>query len=255
MSLEWLQPEGGTVGAMSGRSEIKAAPAAGVLVTTRHSVVPGTHREIWFERGYGYNPVSWKGWAVVLLSLAPMLVFGVSLDALKMLIGPGPWREALVASVVATFAWLWWIARRHSVPETPRTIAVAPATLADIPGVIEAMSRSTASPLFAAFVFNTADRPGPKDAVNLQLSVVNARVGFDWILLARRNIQDQERFRRFAQDAGYRPVMRKENGVRFLRVDGGDPGRLLLDVVTRMYGCPQDQSLEMIFEGFDWDGG
>ena len=101
-------------------------------------------------------------------------------------------------------------------------------------------------------MFNTPDRPGPDNALNLQVSVEQGRAGFDWVLLAPRNIEDRERFMRFATDAGYQVEAREMNRVTYLRVEGGDLAALLSGVVVKLYGVSESMQLDMIAEGFAW---
>ena len=104
----------------------------------------------------------------------------------------------------------------------------------------------------AALIFNTPDRPSSDDAVNLNLSVENGRVGFDWVLLAPRNLEDQERFLAFARAHGVEPVASSLNGVSYLRVETRDLAKFVADIVTQMYQRPTSERLGIVYEGFDW---
>ena len=147
----------------------------------------------------------------------------------------------LVAAVVLAIALL-------------RTRVVKPVrvTAAEFPRILAAVSASTRTPTFAAFVFTTPDQQNPKDAVNLQFSLENGRAGFDWVLLAPRNIKDKDSFVEYLRLRGYSYSERKMNGVAYLRIEGGDLAQLCSDVVTRLYARPRDEPMDMIVEGFEW---
>ena len=133
-----------------------------------------------------------------------------------------------------------------------RTVKPVRVTIADIPRILAAVSASNRTPTFAAFLFTTPDQPDSKDAVNLQFSLENGRVGFDWVLLAPRNIKDKESFIEYVRRRGYSLSERKMNNVAYLRIEDGDLAQLCSDVVTRLYARPRDEPFEMIVEGFEW---
>ena len=126
-------------------------------------------------------------------------------------------------------------------------------TVADIPHVLRKVSTATRTPAVASFVFATAGRPSPKDAVNLQFSVENGRPGFNWVLLAPRNIEDETSFIAFIQRRGYTFSQRSRNGVDYLRIEDGDLALLCADVVTKFYFRPRSEAMDLVIEGFDWD--
>ena len=101
-------------------------------------------------------------------------------------------------------------------------------------------------------MFSTPNRPSDQDAVALQVSFENGRSGFDWVLLAPRNIEDQEKFRAFARAHSVEPVAQTTNGVSYLRVEPANVAEFTTRVVTDMYGLPPTQSLALVYEGFDW---
>ena len=125
-------------------------------------------------------------------------------------------------------------------------------TVADIPHVLAKVSTATRTPAFAEFIFTTPDRPNPRDAVNLQFSLENGRPGFDWILLAPRNIEDKASFVGYVTRRGYSLSERTKNGVTYLRIEDGDLAQLCADVVTRLYGRPRSEPMDLIVEGFEW---
>lgn len=137
----------------------------------------------------------------------------------------------------------------------PRLLKQAEVQTDELPALVEAMSRGSAEPRWATLMFNTPDRPSDEDAVALQVSFENGKAGFDWILLAPRNIGDQEKFRTFAAAHGFEPVAKTINGVSYLRLEPADVAEFTARVVTDMYHRPPDQPLALVHEGFDWPPG
>lgn len=119
-----------------------------------------------------------------------------------------------------------------------------------LPGLAEAIARGSAPVRWAALMLGTPDRPS--DAVTLQMSFENGKMGFDWVLLAPRNIEDQEKFKTFARAHGVEPVARSGDEVSYLRVEPADVAKFTTSVVTEMYHQPQNEPLGLVYEGFDW---
>jgi hypothetical protein len=134
----------------------------------------------------------------------------------------------------------------------PRLLNETEIVTNDLPALVDALSKGTATARWAAMMFNTPDRPSDDDALALQVSSENGRVGFDWVLLAARNIEDQEKFKAFASDHNFMAAAKSENGVSYLRVECPDPAQFATSVVTEMYHLPRDQPLALVYEGFDW---
>jgi hypothetical protein len=134
----------------------------------------------------------------------------------------------------------------------PRLLKQTQIRTDDLPALVEAMSHGKAPVRYAALIFSTPDRPSAEEALNLQVSVENGKTGFDWVLLAPRNIRDQGKFRAFAQAYGFKPVARSENGVSYLRVECPDAAQFTASVVTEMYDYPANEPLGLVYEGFDW---
>lgn len=123
---------------------------------------------------------------------------------------------------------------------------------ADLPALVEAMSRGSAPVRYAAMMVSTPDRPSDESVLNIQISFESGKVGFDWVLLAPRNIEDQVAFRTFARAHGVEPVDRSQNGVSYLRVEGVNVAKFTASVVTEMYHRPPDEPLGLVHEGFEW---
>ncbi|HEX4737377.1 MAG TPA: hypothetical protein VH331_07435 [Allosphingosinicella sp.] len=134
----------------------------------------------------------------------------------------------------------------------PRVLNETEIATNDLPVLVDALSRGTAPVRWAALMFNTPDRPSDDDAVALQVSSINGRVGFDWVLLAPRNIEDEEKFKAFARAHNLVAAAKSENGVSFLRVECPDAAQFATSVVTEMYHLPPNEPLTVVHEGFEW---
>ena len=161
---------------------------------------------------------------------------------------------ALVVAVVIlsplSSAYLAW--DRGKGVSVPKLLVPAEVHISDLRSIVDAMSRSSETVRYAGLTFGTPDRPSDDGGVNLNLTFENERVGFDWVLLAPRNIEDQEKFRTFARAHGFEPVNRSMNGVSYLRVESGDIAKFTASIVTEMYDLPANEPLGLFHEGFGW---
>lgn len=134
----------------------------------------------------------------------------------------------------------------------PRLLKETEVRTDDLPALAEAIALGSGPVRYAALMFSTPERPSDEDAVALQMSFENGKVGFDWILLGPRNIEDQKKFRTFARAQGVEPVARSMNGVSYFRVERADVAKFTTSVVTEMYHRPPNEPLGLVYEGFDW---
>lgn len=157
---------------------------------------------------------------------------------------------ALVFSLTMGSRYLVW--DRGKGLSLPRWKKETKIQLDDLKALAVAMSGGSAPIRFAVIMFNTPDRPSEDDVLNIQMSVENGRLGFEWVLLAPRNIEDQEKFRAFARARGLKPLDRSMNGVSYIRVETMDVARFTANVATEMYHHPSQAPLGLIHEGFAW---
>ncbi len=170
-------------------------------------------------------------------------VVGVSLASFLLVVALGVTAVVLVARW--TGAQIDWDLRSPSVPSIQVTVA-------DLPNVLTELARASGTPAFAELVFTTPDRPNQRDAVHLRLSLENGHLGVDWVLLARRNIEDKASFVGFVSRRGYSFSERTTNGISYLRAEDGDLIQLCTDVVTKLYARPRSEPMGLIVEGFEW---
>jgi len=74
----------------------------------------------------------------------------------------------------------------------------------------------------------------------------------DWVLLARRNIEDKASFIGFVSRRGYSFSERAANGISYLRIEDGDLIQLCTAVVTKLYARPRAEPMGLVVEGFEW---
>jgi hypothetical protein len=86
---------------------------------------------------------------------------------------------------------------------------------------------------------------------NLQYSIENGRLGFDWVLLAAQNIRDETAVTDFIKHAGYTVSKRQMNRVTYVRAEGSGIEQLGANILRDFYRLRSDAKLELIIEGFD----
>ena len=123
----------------------------------------------------------------------------------------------------------------------------------EIPAVFAALKGSTGEVAFAVFVFNSPDGSTNEDALNIQFSIEDGIVGFDWCLVTRPNIDDAGKFVAYSERRGYTVEEKEMNGVQYHRVETGDLASLCGGVATDMYGLSTMDRLTLIAEGFRFD--
>jgi hypothetical protein len=88
---------------------------------------------------------------------------------------------------------------------------------------------------------------------NLQYSIEDGIVGLDWVLLAKRNSEDQEKFVDVVSKEGVKVVKKEMNDVRYLRVTGAkDLVGLGQEVLIKLYGVKPLDQLQLIITDFKW---
>jgi hypothetical protein len=124
------------------------------------------------------------------------------------------------------------------------------ATRDQIPTIVSKLQRTGRDGSFVVFMFSI---PGNHDETlpNLQYSVENGQLGFDWVLIAPQNMKDETAVTDFIKRFGHTSSKREMNGVRYLRFEGMGVEDLGLKILQDFYHLPSDTKLELIVEGFD----
>jgi hypothetical protein len=126
-------------------------------------------------------------------------------------------------------------------------------TIRELPEVVAQLRQTGKDGSFAVFLFTPANETGGDSAtVNLQYSIENAKLGFDWVLLAPRNLADRQKIWDFAKECHLEPTEREMNKVRYLRIEGGDVTDLGMRITKTLYGLTDDSPVDLIVESFAW---
>jgi hypothetical protein len=130
---------------------------------------------------------------------------------------------------------------------TPRAISVS-----QLSSAFDQLKTNHKDGSWAAFTFCPPDEPASREtSVNLQYSLEGGKIGFDWILLAPRNIADKDKIVAFMKERHYTVLERERNGVRYLRVEDGDLVQLGKQI-AEFYHLQTDSQMGMFIDGFDW---
>jgi hypothetical protein len=129
--------------------------------------------------------------------------------------------------------------------------------LTDIQGGVRQMRENGREESWMVFL---ADTPKASDqtedrALAIQYSIIDSKLGFDWVLLGPRNVADVEDIAHFAQSKGYQVTRQTMNGVEFLRVEEGDLAALGETILADYYSVPESQELGLIIDGIWLSGG
>ena len=188
-------------------------------------------------------------WGVYSRSWMSLVLPGLSAFATMFLlvavVGGVPEFVATALSV-AVFALLsLWLVRPLAQPRSVgHTVSVA-----EIPHLVRHLVAERQESSFLAFtVFGTG--PGAMDDVDVQFSIENGKLGFDWVSTTPRSRKDRPKVRRLAQSLGYEVAARRANDVSFLRVeDGGDLTQLCSAVLSDLYGIGLDAEVGIVTHG------
>lgn len=125
--------------------------------------------------------------------------------------------------------------------------------MADIPAVVDALTTTGKEDSWAQFCFGIDDKTVEDNAVNLQFSIKQGQVGFDWFLFCEVNRRDKEKFRQLAEDLGHTVAEHKyPNGAESLRAEGGDLVKLCETILIAFYQWPPAVGIGLIADGFEW---
>ena len=122
-----------------------------------------------------------------------------------------------------------------------------------IPSIFERLQETGKDGSFAVLGFLPPGKTSPEDdGINVQFSIENGRIGFDWVLLGPSNIRDKEKFTQFAAGLNYKVGEHEMNGVKYLRVEEGDLPKLCETLIRDLYSIPSDTDLYFNPDGFTW---
>lgn len=121
----------------------------------------------------------------------------------------------------------------------------------DIAGGVQQLRANGREDSWMAFLFDTgieSAKTGDRDLA-LQYSIIDGRLGLDWVLIAPRNVADQDDVAQFMRDCGHEVALFKMNEVEFLRVEDGDLAALGEHILNDMYRVPPTAELGLLIDG------
>jgi hypothetical protein len=119
----------------------------------------------------------------------------------------------------------------------------------DVPQAIEQLRQQGKDSAFLVFMFEPSAKPAV-DAINLQLSIENGRLGLDWVLISPANVADRAKVEAFIRLRGHSVRELEGNGVRYLRVEDGDVSSLASAIIRDLYKYGSEATLDTVAEGF-----
>ena len=121
----------------------------------------------------------------------------------------------------------------------------------DIPRIYTSLKHSGSDGSFAA-IMPTKRTKKSEDVVNLQFSIEDGSIGFDWVLISEVNIEDRGRFEALAKSRRFDVRESMMNGVQYLRTTDRNAANLCQMVLSDLYSLSADAELDLIVEGFSW---
>ena len=121
----------------------------------------------------------------------------------------------------------------------------------DIRGGVEQLIENGREDSWMVFLFDTLKVSELTDdrGLALQYSVINRRIGLDWVLIGPRNIADRESLETFMTQRGHTVELQDMNFVQFLRVEDGDLAALGESILDVFYGVPATAQLGLLIDG------
>jgi hypothetical protein len=121
----------------------------------------------------------------------------------------------------------------------------------DIAGSVEQLRKNGRESTWMVFLFDTVRKSQTTDdqGLALQYSVIDGRIGLDWVLLGPRNAADAQIVAAMIRSQGHHVERREMNRVPFLRVEDGDLATLGENILETLYGVPAHAELGLIIDG------
>jgi len=158
------------------------------------------------------------------------------------------------ASAVCLGLGIWFVRSRSAGAGLPGPAAGNRVAASDIPAILAQLEVSGKEGDFTVFMFDPHDGAAG-DGINLQYSIEQGVVGFDWVLIGPRNVADKTRIAEIATILGFQVQEREMNQVRYLRVTGHGIADLGIAIIQDFYRLDPATRVRMIAEGFEWNPG
>lgn len=119
--------------------------------------------------------------------------------------------------------------------------------VADVDEVFRQISAQGVETSFAVLIIQTG---GQNDAVEIQFSIEDGKVGLDWILMSPANIEDKPKVIQYAKSKGVAWHEKEMNGWLYLRIEQGDLVGFCKSLIEDLY---QLRQLELKYGGFRYE--
>ncbi len=127
------------------------------------------------------------------------------------------------------------------------------AKISDTGSVFQMLKETGKNESYVIFAFNSVEAL-PGSHIELQFSIENNQIGFDWVLLGEEKERDKEKFVFLAHDRGFQIQEFEGNNVRYLRIIEGNIVELCLEIMKEIYKTTDDQPVEVIAKNFEVTG-
>jgi hypothetical protein len=124
-------------------------------------------------------------------------------------------------------------------------------TAYEIPKIVKELQQSANDGNFVVFIF-VPPKSRDGQSINLQYSIEDGVVGFDWVLISPCNIADQAKIKEFATTLGHRLKEYEMNNTRYLRATGDYISDLGKSIIKDVYKMDLNTKLDIVIEGFAW---
>ena len=125
-------------------------------------------------------------------------------------------------------------------------------TISELPELIKALNASkTNGSFFVLLIPNTAESDGYN--ANLQYSIEDNEIGIDWVLIAKSNINNKDKFEEIIKNKGLNCKHLSGNNVDYIRATGNknmeEIGKSLLQ---EMFSVTAETKFQLIITGMTW---
>jgi hypothetical protein len=120
------------------------------------------------------------------------------------------------------------------------------ASLDDFPAMVSALSSHSSEGSFIALGSEAVPD------LNVQFSFENGAVGFDWVLLAPKNIEERARAESLAAGRGQELAEQSMNKVSYLRTTRGDLAGLCRAILQDLFGVSPTDRLWVEAHAVEW---
>ena len=127
------------------------------------------------------------------------------------------------------------------------------ATMGDVETLFQQLKKTGENASYVTFAFESSEAMEGSH-IELQFSIENDAIGFDWVLLGPEKARDLPKFKEIARSLGHYIQEKEGNGVKYLRVEDGDLVGLCTTVAKLMYKANDSTIVDVIAKNFEVRG-